>query len=64
MNTDDHMVSIRLTDDDLPQRFAATRVSTDEHNNLEVWGGKDAETLLYLCAAENWVDITIHERDT
>jgi hypothetical protein len=37
----------------------ATRVSTDEHNNLEIWSGDDGEDLLWLCAAERWSEVEV-----
>jgi hypothetical protein len=39
----------------------ASRVSTDEHNNLEVWSGSEGEDLMFLCAAGNWVDVSIDD---
>ncbi len=37
----------------------ATRVSTDEHNNLEVWGGSEGDELVWVCAVEYWRDVSI-----
>jgi hypothetical protein len=42
----------------------ARRVSTDEHNNLEVWAGDDGDELLYICAADRWFEVTVEEETT
>jgi hypothetical protein len=39
----------------------ASRVSTDEHNNLEIWSGVEGEDLLYICAAGQWLEVTVEE---
>jgi hypothetical protein len=55
------MILLRIDDDDEPAISFddATRLSTDEHNNLVVWGGSDGEELLYVCAASRWIDATV-----
>jgi hypothetical protein len=37
----------------------ATRVSTDEFNNLEVWAGRNGDMLLWLCAGGHWIDVLL-----
>ena len=55
------MISVNR-DDGLVEQFpTATRVSTDEANNLEVWGGHDGDALLWLCAAGHWIDVTLEK---
>jgi hypothetical protein len=55
------VILVRIDDDDQPAISFddANRLSTDEHNNLEIWGGPDGERLLYVCAASRWIDATI-----
>ena len=56
------MIVVNLTSGQ--RRFSeATRISTDEHNNLEVWGDDDGERLLWLTAAGSWTDVSISEGD-
>jgi len=37
----------------------ATRVSTDESNNLEIWTGVAGDRLAWLCAAGHWIDVML-----
>jgi hypothetical protein len=55
------VILVRILDDDEPAMSFddASRVSTDEHNNLEIWGGHEGDELLYVCAASRWIDATI-----
>ena len=56
------MIVVRCVDDEEPVRWFgddATRLSTDEHNNLVIWGGHDGDQLLYVCAQSRWIDATI-----
>ena len=59
------MILVRIDDDDEPAIAFddATRLSTDEHNNLVIWGGHDGEQLLYVCAAARWIDATTNIKD-
>jgi hypothetical protein len=53
------VITVRRVYDD-PLHFAdASRISTDDHNNLEIWAGADGDVLLYVCAATQWFDVTI-----
>jgi hypothetical protein len=53
------VISVNRDDGHTEQFPDATRVSTDEANNLEVWGGHDGDALLWLCAAGHWVDVAL-----
>lgn len=56
------MILVNLTDGQ--HKFdTATRVSTDEHNNLEIWGGPTGEQLVWVCHSEFWRDVSIGDDD-
>lgn len=47
------MIFVDLKDGE--QEFpTATRYSTDEHNNLLIWAGRQGDTLLQVFAAGQW----------
>lgn len=52
------MILVNLTDGQ-HQFPTATRVSTDEHNNLEIWGGDEGDDLLWVCHHSRWGDVSI-----
>jgi hypothetical protein len=56
-------VTVRYADREVPYP-RATRVSTDEHNNLEIWSGHDGDDLLYICATGQWIEVTVEEEET
>jgi hypothetical protein len=41
----------------------ATRFSTDEHNNLCIWGGKKTDALLAVFNAAVWVRVQVDDDD-
>lgn len=52
------MIVVHSSDDG--HEFAdATRVSTDEHNNLEIWAGKQGDLLLALFHRDQWIRVEI-----
>ena len=53
------MITVTRGAGTIEQFPTATRVSTDEFNNLEVWAGRDGHELLWLCAVGGWLDVTL-----
>lgn len=47
------MIEVHTMDDATPFEDA-TRYSTDEHNNLCIWGGANADLLMAVFAAGYW----------
>jgi len=46
-------------DDDVIEFDSATRYSTDEHNNLEVWSGVQGDRLIQLFASGAWRSVGV-----
>ena len=57
------MISVNRDDGDTAQFPDATRLSTDEFNNLEIWGGPAGDRLRWVCAAGHWIDATLDPDD-
>jgi len=52
------------TDDNATIDFdSATRFSTDEHNNLEIWVGPQGDKLVQLFASGVWRSVGVDDED-
>ncbi len=50
-------------EDELTECEGATRYSTDEHNNLCVWGGRGNDVLLAVFAMGKWSRVVVEDAD-
>ena len=48
------MIFVECDDGDMTEFEAASRFSTDEHNNLEIWGGPEGDRLLQVFGKGVW----------
>jgi hypothetical protein len=53
------MITVTRDDGRAVQFSTATRASTDEFNNLEVWTGREGNALIWICAVGHWVEVTL-----
>ncbi|AAN07929.1 hypothetical protein AVANI_11 [Mycobacterium phage Avani] len=51
------------THEELAECEGATRFSTDEHNNLCIWGGSKTDQLLGVFHAGHWVKVVVEDDD-
>ena len=57
------MIIVEVDDGDLTEFTSGTRFSTDEHNNLEIWGGSEADRLLHVFFRGVWRTVGVSGDD-
>lgn len=57
------MIVVAVDEDDVIEFESATRYSTDEHNNLQIWSGRDGEELVQVFATGFWQSVGVAGED-
>lgn len=55
------MIFVELSDSSGCEFPDATRFSTDEHNNLEIWSGKQGDRLIQVFACGKWRNVGVDD---
>ena len=57
------MIAVEGIAGDITEIEDATRFSTDEHNNLEIWLGDQGDRLARVFARGQWVSVGVEDAD-
>lgn len=57
------MIVVGVDSDDVVEFDTATRFSTDEHNNLEIWAGPQGDQLIQVFAKGFWCSVGVDRED-
>ena len=57
------MIFVEAVDSSTIEFDTATRFSTDEHNNLEIWAGPQGDKLVQVFAEGVWRTVGVDDED-
>ena len=57
------MIFVEAVDSSTIEFDTATRFSTDEHNNLEIWVGPQGDKLVQVFAKDVWRTVEVDDED-
>ncbi len=57
------MIVVGVDDGDVVEFDAATRFSTDEHNNLQIFAGREGDRLIQVFAEGCWSTVGVERED-